>query len=129
MSNLRDYSHYVSARLAGIIESALGQKLPVASKERLTEAKVLADQLSGALDRINAEVISLEETPNESGQTTQTLWEPLPAGLLREKSPQLRELREGSEMLTELYRAGIDVVEIHKLSAKEIDISRRIGDA
>jgi hypothetical protein len=129
MSNLRDYSHYVSDCLAGISDSDVGQQLPVASRERLTEAKRLADQLSEMLDRINAEVVSLEQAPNESSQAMQTFWDALPAGVLREKSPQLQELRERSEMLTQLYRAGIDVVEIHKLSAKEIDISRRIGDA
>jgi hypothetical protein len=129
MSNLKDYSRYVSDRLAEMGDSDAGQQLPVASRERLTEAKRLADQLSELLDRINAEVVSLEQMPNESVQATRMFWESLPAGLLREKSPQLRELRERSEMLTQLYRAGIDVVEIHKLSAKEIDISRRIGDA
>lgn len=38
------------------------------------------------------------------------------------------QLRERWELLSELYKAGIDVTESQKLSAKQIEISKRIGD-
>jgi hypothetical protein len=127
MGNIAEGAQNISTALTNLLDGGVGRQLPKAGKDRLLEAKALADQLYTSLVAINDQVITLEETPTDTGKEARDVWQRLQPGPIKGDSRAFQQLRERSETLTELYKAGIDITEIYKLSPKQIDISKRIG--
>ena len=128
MSNLQELSQKIGSSLKAILDGVVGQRLAKTNKDRLLEARDLANNLSSLLAAINDEVISLEQAEPDTSDTARNHWEKLAPGILRGNSPEFAALRKNSEMLTQLFRSGIDIGQITKLSPAQLNISRRIGD-
>lgn len=127
MPNLAAAAQNISASLSRVL-TGVGRQLPKTGKDRLAEAIRVADQLQSILTAINAEVITLEEAPVDPGKEARNIWERLPAGIVKGNTRAFEQLRGRSETLSELYKAGIDITEIQKLSPEQIKISTRIGE-
>ena len=128
MKNLQEFSREITSSLNTILDGVVGQQLAKAGRERLVAARHIADQLSIMLGSINDEIISLDQKESGAAQSARNYWETLPPGVLRGDSPEIAQLREKSETLTEFYRAGIDIGQITKLSDQQLALSRNIGD-
>jgi hypothetical protein len=127
MDSLPESAKQLASSLSAILQS-VGRRLPERNRARLKEATERAEELSLLLDSIHKEVVSLEASAAHNGEAAREYWNSLPAGILKGTSPELAALRERSETLTELYRSGIDIGQITKLSPRELKISKRIGD-
>ena len=128
MKNPAEHAQKIVSSLSAVIDGPVGKQLVGSNKQRLSDAQTLAARLCAELQAINAEVISLDMPDTDSGSAAREIWQKLPAGVVRDPSPQMEKLRNASETLNELYQAGFDIIEIQKLSKKQLDVSRRIGD-
>jgi hypothetical protein len=128
--NLLDSALKLKEMFRSLMEADAVLHLSPARKSDLQAMAKKADEIMEALTAFDEHVLSLRTITEEAHRfsANREYWETLPSGLIKGGSPEFMELQKNSETITDLYRAAIDIQQIVKFSAEEIELAVSIGN-